>query len=234
MLGRNWVYDILMVEDEEELAKLLKLYLEKAGYTVQRAASGEEALACLRKQTVKMLLLDITLPGMDGFAVCREVRKTGSVPILIISARVGKEDQLNGFRLGADDYMEKPVDPDLLVAKISSLFARTYGVLAEKDYLYSGSIVIDKSARKVYKNNMPIELNIKEFDLLLLLAENPGKTLDKDFLFNQIWGADSVSENQTLTVHIKMLRNKIEENPKKPERIKTVWGVGYCYEEVAE
>lgn len=226
------MYDILMVEDESELADLLSVYIEKAGYTVGRAVSGEEALACLKNETVKMLLLDITLSGIDGFTVCREVRKTGSMPILIISARVGKEDQLNGFRLGADDYIEKPVEPDLLVAKINSLFARTYGALAEKDFLHSGNITIDKSARKVYKNKKPIELNVKEYELLLLLAENPGKTLDKDFIFNRIWGADSFSENQTLTVHIKMLRNKIEENPKKPERIKTVWGVGYCYEEI--
>ena len=179
-----------------------------------------------------MVLLDITLPGIDGFTVCKEVRKTGSVPILIISARIGKEDKLNGFRLGADDYIEKPVDPDLLIAKMDSLFARTYGVLTEKEILHSGNITIDKSARKVYKNEIPIELNVKEYELFLLLAQNPGKTLDKDFLFNRIWGADSFSENQTLTVHIKMLRNKIEDNPKKPVRIKTVWGVGYYYEEL--
>ncbi|MDE5824185.1 MAG: response regulator transcription factor [Lachnospiraceae bacterium] len=226
------MYDILMVEDEEELAKLLSVYIERAGYKVQRAASGEEALACLQKETAKLILLDITLPGMDGFAVCREMRKAGSMPILMISARVGKEDQLNGFRLGADDYIEKPVDPDLLMAKINSLFARIYGAMAEKDVLQSGSLMIDKSAHKVYKNKSLLELNVKEYELLLLLAENPGKTLDKDFLFNQIWGADSFSESQTLTVHINMLRNKIEENPKKPERIKTVWGVGYCYEEL--
>lgn len=226
------MYDILLVEDEEELAALLRIYMEKAGYTVQWALSGEAALGCLRGDTVRMLLLDITLPGMDGFAVCREVRKTGSIPILIISARVGKEDQLNGFRLGADDYIEKPVDPDLLVAKIGSLFARAYGAAVEKDVLYSGGLTIDKSARRVYRDKMPIDLNVKEYELLLLLAENPGKTLDKDFLFNRIWGADSFSENQTLTVHIKMLRNKIEEDPRKPARIRTVWGVGYCYEEV--
>lgn len=226
------MYDILMVEDEEELAELLSIYIERAGYKVQRAASGEEALTCLQKESAKLILLDVTLPGMDGFAVCREVRKTGSVPILIISARVGKEDQLNGFRLGADDYIEKPVDPDLLLAKINSLFARIYGAMAEKDVLQSGSLMIDRAAHKVYKNKSPLELNVKEYELLLLLAENPGKTLDKDFLFDQIWGADSFSENQTLTVHIKMLRNKIEEDPKKPERIKTVWGVGYRYEEL--
>lgn len=226
------MYDILMVEDEKELADLLRLYMEKAGYRVQWTPSGEEALSLLQKNTVKLLLLDITLSGIDGFAVCREVRRTGSTPILIISARVGKEDQLNGFRLGADDYIEKPVDPDLLVAKIGSLLARAYGVSRERDIVYSGDLMIDKPARKVYKNKAPIELNVKEYELLLLLVENSGKTLDKEFLFNHIWGADSFSENQTLTVHIKMLRNKIEDDPRKPAHIKTVWGVGYCYEEV--
>lgn len=226
------MYDILMVEDEVELADLLSLYIEKAGYTVQRAASGEAALACLQKGAVKMLLLDITLPGMDGFAVCREVRRTAGVPVLMISARVGKEDQLNGFRLGADDYIEKPVDPDLLVAKINALFARAYGDFTKNNLLISGDITIDQTARKVCKNKTPVELSVKEYELLLLLAQNPGKTLDKNFLFDRIWGADSFSENQTLTVHIKMLRNKIEDNPKEPTHIKTVWGVGYRYEEI--
>lgn len=139
---------------------------------------------------------------MDGFAVCREVRRCGSVPVLIISARVGKEDQLNGFRLGADDYIEKPVDLDLLAAKIGSLFARTYGALAQKDILHSGSLTIDKSARKVYRNKLPVELNVKEYELLLLLAENPGKTLDKDFLFNQIWGHNAYRQIGEKTVQI--------------------------------
>ncbi|MCX4295863.1 MAG: response regulator transcription factor [Lachnospiraceae bacterium] len=226
------VFDILMVEDEKELAKLLKIYIERANYTIQLVTSGEEALDFLKNNTVKMLLLDITLPNLDGFVVCREVRRMGSIPILIISARVSKEDQLNGFRLGADDYLEKPVDPDLLVAKINSLFTRVYGVHTEKEILYSGNLMIDKSARKVYKEKTLVELNAKEYELLLIMVENSGKTLDKDFLFYKIWGVDSFSENQTLTVHINMLCNKIEENPKKPLRIKTVWGIGYRYEEL--
>lgn len=226
------MYDILMVEDEKELANLLSIFIEKAGYTVHRAASGEEALACLEKEQAKLLLLDITLPGIDGFTVLREVRKVGSVPVLIISARVDKEDKLNGFQLGADDYIEKPVDADLLIAKIRSLLLRTYGTFSQKEMLVSGAITIDKSARKVFKDGNDVELNVKEYELLLLLAENPGKTLDKEYLFNKVWGIESFSENQTLTVHIKMLRNKIEDNPRKPVRIKTVWGVGYCYEEV--
>lgn len=226
------MYDILMVEDEKELANLLSIFIEKAGYTVLRAASGEEALACLEKEQAKLLLLDITLPGIDGFTVLREVRKVGSVPVLIISARVDKEDKLNGFQLGADDYIEKPVDTDLLIAKIRSLLLRTYGMFSQKDMLVSGGITIDKTAHKVFKNGKDVELNVKEYELLLLLAENPGKTLDKEYLFNKVWGMESFSENQTLTVHIKMLRDKIEDNPRKPVRIKTVWGVGYRYEEV--
>ena len=226
------MYDILMVEDENELANLLSIFFEKAGYTVLRAASGEEALAGLEKAQAILLLLDITLPGIDGFTVLREVRKVGSVPVLIISARVDKEDKLNGFQLGADDYIEKPVDADLLIAKIRSLLLRTYGTFSQKEMLVSGAITIDKSARKVFKDGNDVELNVKEYELLLLLAENPGKTLDKEYLFNKVWGIESFSENQTLTVHIKMLRNKIEDNPRKPVRIKTVWGVGYCYEEV--
>lgn len=226
------MYDILLAEDEKELAELLKIYIGKAGYTIYLAASGEEALACLKTHEVRLLLLDITLPGIDGFTVCSQVRKTAGIPILIISARVGKEDQLKGFRLGADDYIEKPVDPDLLVAKIDSVFARSYGDVVENSTISSGGLTIDKEAHKVYKNKVPVELNVKEYELLLLLVENAGKTLAKEFIFNRIWGADSFSGNQTLTVHIKMLRNKIEDDPKRPEHIKTVWGVGYCYEEI--
>lgn len=226
------MYDILLVEDEKELAGLLEIYIKKAGYTVYLAPSGEEALACLSRNGAKILLLDITLPGIDGFTVLSKVRKTADIPVVIISARVGKEDQLNGFRLGADDYIEKPIDPDLMVAKIHSVFFRSYGMLSENSTITSGDLTIDKAAHKVYKNGEPVALNVKEYELLLLLAENAGKTLDKDFLFNRIWGAESFSENQTLTVHIKMLRNKIEDDPKKPKHIKTVWGVGYCYEEI--
>ena len=128
--------------------------------------------------------------------------------------------------------MEKPVDPDLLTAKVRALIQRTYGARTETDYLVSGSLTIDRNSRKVYREGRAVELNAKEYELLLLLAENPGRTLHKEYLFDRIWGRESFSENQTLTVHIKMLRSKIEEDPRKPERIQTVWGVGYRYEEI--
>lgn len=224
--------DILLVEDNIELAELLQAFLKKEGYSVCHVASGEEAMTFLQVTKVKILLLDIMLPGMDGFAVCRKVREQGNVPILILSAKSDKTDKINGFQLGADDFMEKPVDPDLLVAKVKVLIQRFCRVEPPSDIQISGELTIDKIARKVFLKEVLLELNVKEYELLLLLAENPGKTLHKEYLFQQIWGAYSLSENQTLTVHIKMLRTKIEENPRQPQRIQTVWGVGYRYEEI--
>ena len=137
-------------------------------------------------------------------------------------------DKVDGLDLGADDYIEKPYDIDIMLAKIAGIFKRRYAV----DELTCGNIKINKLSRTVYKDNQPLDMTAKEFDLLLLLAENQGKTLTKEFLFNRIWGYDSFSEQQTLTVHIKWLRQKIEDDPKKPRKIQTVWGVGYQYESV--
>lgn len=223
--------DILLVEDNKELAKLIKTFLERDGYLVVVKESGEEAAVFFEDHKVKMILLDVMLPGMDGFGFCASIRKVSSVPIIIISARVDKEDQMNGFAQGADDYVEKPVDIDILKAKIDALMRRNYSLKQENELIHSGAVLIDKSAKQVFFHGKEIALTVKEQELLLLFAENPGKTLSKEYLFHQIWGVDSFSENQTLTVHIKMLRDKIEEEPSKPKRIKTVWGVGYRYEE---
>ena len=224
--------DILLVEDNKELAVLIRDFLNREGYSVCWAGSGKEALDYMEVQPVKMLLLDIMLPEMDGFAVCRAVRAKWNLPVLIMSARAGRDDKLTGYELGADDYMEKPVDAEILIAKVKALMQRAYGGRQESDLIVSGQISLDTSARQVYLNGRELELNVKEYELLLLFLENPGKTLRKEYIFAQIWGMDSLSENQTLTVHIKMLRSKIEDNPRPPGRIQTVWGVGYRYEEV--
>lgn len=224
--------DVLLVEDHVELAELITAFLQKEGCSVYHVTSGEDAMNYLQEQQVKVLLLDIMLPGMDGFAVCRAVREAGNVPILILSARGEKADKLTGFGLGADDYMEKPIDPEVLAVKIKALIERTYDKEASVSRLISGGITIDRDARQVFLDGDEVELNVKEYELLVLLVENAGRTLHKDFLFNQVWGADSFSENQTLTVHIKRLRSKIEANAKNPQRILTVWGVGYRYEKV--
>lgn len=225
-------HDVLLVEDNKELSELLQAFLLRDGYTVYPVATGEEALEYLGKYTVKVMVLDIMLPGMDGFAVCRTVREQGNLPVLIMSARSGRDDMLIGYELGADDYMEKPIDPEILSAKVRALIARAYRISREQSFLTSGGLTIYTDAHKVYLDEQLVELNAKEYELLLLFVKNPGKTLSKEYIFGQIWGMDSFSEEQTLTVHIKRLRTKIEENPRTPRRIVTVWGVGYRYEEV--
>lgn len=224
--------DILLVEDEMELAILMRDFLENHGYVVKWVSTGEEAVDYVTNHRVKLVLLDIMLPGIDGFSVCSSIREKGNIPILIISARIGREDKLNGFTLGADDYIEKPVDIDLLLAKIGAVLQRAYQVESEKELIVSGELTVDKIKRQVLLKGKPVELNTKEYELLLLLVRNPRKTLHKDYIFGEIWGADCFSENQTLTVHIKMLRKKLEQEPKNPQRIQTVWGVGYRYEEI--
>lgn len=217
--------DILIVEDNKELSTLLSDFLINEGYSIKQAETGEEALAIMKNKEVRLVLLDIILPGMDGFAVCRQIRETHNTPILILSARIDKEDKLNGLLLGADDYIEKPYDIDILLAKIKGIFKRRY----ETDIITANNLTLDKNSRRVFLNDEELYLTTKEFELLLLLMENEGQVLKKEFLFNKVWGFESFSEPQTLTVHIKWLRGKIEKDPKEPENIKTVWGVGYRF-----
>ncbi len=218
--------DILLAEDNEEMAGLLCDFLNADGYSVIHCTNGEEALAEFERNGARLVILDIMLPGIDGFAVCRKIRESSNTSIIIVSAKTEKDDMLNGIVSGADDYIEKPYDIDILLAKIKGIFLRRYN----SEILSVGFLKINKSRRSVFKNDTPLELTQKEFDLLCLLAENEGKTLNKDMIFNKIWGLDSFSEPQTLTVHIKWLRQKLEDDPKKPAHIITVWGVGYRYE----
>lgn len=218
--------DILLIEDNLEFQNLLKQLLLKRGFSVWTETSGEEALDYLKIHQVKLVIADIMLKNMDGFMVCQKIREENNIPILILSAKSEKEDQLLGFTLGADDYLSKPIDLDILLAKINVLLNRHYDKI-----LVSNSLKIDTEAYKVYLDDKLLELNAKEFTLLTLLVQNKGKTLHKQYIYNKIWG-DSFSEDQTLTVHIKMLRKKIEIDEKNPTRIKTVWGIGYRYEEI--
>ncbi len=218
--------DILVVEDNKELATLLCDFLRAENYVVSLAETGEKALLLYEQYGAKLIVLDIMLPGMDGFAVCKKICELGNTPIIIVSAKTEKDDKLNGLLLGADDYIEKPYDIDIMLAKIKGIFKRQYSL----DEITDGNLKLNKVTRTAYKENKPLELTAKEFDLLLLFLENKGKVLKKDFIFRQIWGSDSFSEPQTLTVHIKWLRQKIEEEPKNPKRILTVWGVGYQFQ----
>lgn len=218
--------DILIVEDNEELSSLLCDFLRAEDYTVSVADTGEKALMLYEKYGAKLVILDVLLPGIDGFAVCSKIRESSNTPILIVSARTEKEDKLNGLILGADDYIEKPYDIDILLAKIDGIFKRRYAV----DEITDNNITINRASRTVVKDGNRVEMTSKEFELLLMFLENKGKALTKEYIFDTIWGSESFSEQQTLTVHIKWLRQKIEEDPKNPQKIKTVWGVGYKYE----
>ena len=218
--------DILIVEDNKEIGSLLCDFLRKENYTVSVATTGEKALELYETYGARVIVLDIMLSGMDGFAVCSKIRETSNTHILIASAKVEKNDKLKGLNLGADDYIEKPYDVDILIAKINGIFKRKYG----QEEIVEGNIRLNTVKQWLYVDGQKKEVTEKEFELLKLLIENKNVTLKKEYLFNTVWGSDSESELQTLTVHIKWLREKIEENPKKPKHIITEWGVGYRFE----
>lgn len=218
--------DIIIVEDNKEIGTLLCEFLRKEKFTVSIAETGEKAIEIFEKYGAKLIILDISLPGIDGFAVCSKVRENSNAHIMIASARTDKDDMLKGLGLGADDYIEKPYDIDILLAKVRGVFKRKYAI----DELISDELRINTVTGAIYVNNNQIESTIKEYELLKFMMENKGVTLKKEYLFNTVWGSDSESELQTLTVHIKWLRQKIESDPKHPKHIITEWGVGYRFE----
>ncbi len=217
--------DILIVEDDKELADLLTDFLRDEGYTVTAVESGGRALELFEKYGAKLVVLDINLPDVNGFAVCSRLRENADTPILIVSARTDKEDKLNGLDLGADDYIEKPYDIDILIAKIKGIFKRRY----QHEILSADGVTLNLAERTAIVDGVDTELPAKEFDLLALLMENQGKALKKEYLFSSVWGSDSDSELQTLHVHINRLRQKLGDDPKNAKRLLTVWGVGYKF-----
>ncbi len=218
--------DILIVEDNREIATLLCDFLRKENYIVSVAQTGERGLELYEKYGAKLILLDIMLPGIDGFAVCSKIREDSNTHILIASAKQEKEDKLKGLNLGADDYVEKPYDIDILLAKIRGIFKRKYAV----EEIIEDNIKLNTVKHTLQVNGEFVNVTEKEFELLRLLIENRNVTLKKEYIFNTIWGSDSDSELQTLAVHIRWLREKIEEDSKKPKHIITEWGVGYRFE----
>ena len=203
--------DILIVEDNKELAEVLGDFLRAEGYIVSTALSAEHAVSMFERYGAKLVILDIMLPGADGFEALRRIRENDNTPVIIVSAKTEKDDKLNGLMLGADDYIEKPYDIDILMAKVRGIFKRRY----QTDSIVCGDLTLDRIKCTAKKKDRLLNLNTKEFALLLYLVENKGRAVSKDTLFNKIWGFDSESEQQTLTVHIKWLREKLEDNPKQ-------------------
>ena len=217
---------ILIVEDEIQLADALSEILKRNKYIVDTVYDGNDGLDSALTGIYDCILLDIMLPGIDGFAVCSKIRETSNTHILIASAKVDKSDKLKGLNLGADDYIEKPYDVDILIAKINGIFKRKYG----QEEVVEGNIKLNTVQKTIYVNGQKKDVTEKEFELLKLLIENKNVTMKKEYLFSSVWGSDSDSEIQTLAVHIKWLREKIEDEPKKPKHIITEWGVGYQFE----
>lgn len=218
--------DILIVEDNKEIGNLLQTFLKKNNYVVSIAENGEKALDFFDRYGARLVILDVMLPGLDGFSVCSKIRENSNAHILIASARTEKDDKLKGLNLGADDYIEKPFDIDILLAKINGIFKRKYA----QEIIIEGELKLNTVTETLLVEDKEVVCTSKEFELLKLFIENKGVTLKKEYIFSTIWGSDSESELQTLTVHIKWLREKIEKDPKKPKHISTVWGVGYRFE----
>ncbi len=217
--------DILIVEDDKELADLLTDFLREEGYVVSSVNSGERAVHLFERYGARLVVLDINLPDMNGFAICSKLRENTDTPILIVSSRTGREDKLNGYDLGADDYIEKPYDVDVLIAKIKGIFKRRY----QHDILSADGVTLNLADKTAVIDGKPVELPSKEFALLALLIENQGKVLKKSYLFRTVWGSDSDSELQTLHVHINRIRQKLGDDPKNAKRLLTIWGVGYKF-----
>ncbi|GAA0343179.1 response regulator transcription factor [Bacillus carboniphilus] len=225
---------ILIVEDERSIAELEKDYLEIDGFSVTIETHGQSGLERALREDFDLLILDVMLPGVDGFQICKQLRSEKDIPILIVTARKEDIDKIRGLGLGADDYMVKPFSPSELVARVKAHLAR-YERLVNRsgnsggDELRVGDLVIDRSSRRVFVEGAETVFTSKEFDLLVFLASNPNRVFSKDDLFERIWGIDSMGDISTVTVHIRKIREKIEKNPSDPEYIETVWGVGYRF-----
>lgn len=224
---------ILIIEDEVAIADLEKDYLELSGFEVEIENEGTTGLARALAEEFDLFILDLMLPGMDGFEICKQIREKKNTPILMVSAKKDDIDKIRGLGLGADDYVTKPFSPSELVARVKAHLARYERLigsnLVENDIVEIRGIKIDKTARRIWVNGEEKAFTTKEFDLLTFLAENPNHVFSKEELFRKIWDMESVGDIATVTVHIKKIREKIEMDTSKPQYIETIWGVGYRF-----
>ena len=218
---------ILVVDDESRMRKLVNDFLSKQGYEVIEAADGEEALDVYYKHDdIALIILDVMMPKMDGWMLCREIRKDSKVPIVMLTAKAEEHDELLGFDLGVDEYISKPFSPKILVARVDSILRRT-NKIGTADSIKAGNIVVDKSAHTVKVGEKMVELSFKEFELLTYFIENKGIALSRENILNNVWNYDYFGDARTIDTHVKKLRNKLGESG---NYIKTIWGMGYKFE----
>ena len=221
--------DILVIEDNEELGKLISDFLKREGYSVMWEQSAEKGLDLLGKAAFKMLLLDVMLPGMDGYEALQEIRRNQKLPVMMMSARTDEQSKVLGFEVGADDYIDKPFSFQVLGLKIKALMKRSYDLAEDRQLLTYGNITIDVASKKVYRDGEEIQITGKEYELLEYMMCHPEQILKKEKIFDEIWGVDCFSDVGSLNVHIRWLREKLEEDPRNPRLIRTVWRVGYQF-----
>lgn len=218
---------ILVVDDEARMRKLVRDFLVRSGYDVVEAGDGSQALDLFfEKKDIALVILDVMMPVMDGWAVCREIRGYSKVPIIMLTAKSEERDELMGFQLGVDEYISKPFSPKILVARVEAILRRT-NQLEQEQKLKSGGIVIDKAAHSVTIEGKPVELSYKEFELLSYFLENEGIALSREKILNNVWNYDYFGDARTIDTHVKKLRSKMGE---KGDLIKTIWGMGYKFE----
>ncbi|MBQ2288378.1 MAG: response regulator transcription factor [Lachnospiraceae bacterium] len=224
---------ILIIEDEVSIAELEKDYLELSGFEVDMEHNGDMGLEKALNTEYNLIILDLMLPGMDGFEICRRIREHKNIPVLMVSAKKEDIDKIRGLGMGADDYITKPFSPSELVARVKAHLVRYERLIGSavrsNEVIEIRGLKIDKTARRVYVNGEEKAFTTKEFDLLTFLAENPNHVFKKEELFNKIWDMESLGDIATVTVHIKKIREKIEFNTSKPQYIETIWGVGYRF-----
>lgn len=224
---------VLIIEDEVAIADLEKDYLELSGFTVEIENNGNRGLARALSEEFDMFILDLMLPGIDGFEICKKIREAKNTPILMVSAKKDDIDKIRGLGLGADDYITKPFSPSELVARVKAHLSRYERLInsnvQDNDIIEIRGLKVDKTARRVWVNDEEKQFTTKEFDLLTFLAQNPNRVYTKEELFSEIWALESVGDIATVTVHIKKIREKIEFNTAKPQYIETIWGVGYRF-----
>lgn len=225
---------ILVVDDEKEICELIRDYLQKEGFEIIIAYDGEQGMECYRKYNPLLIILDVMLPKLDGMEICRIVRSESMIPIIMLSAKKSDIDKILGLGFGADDYISKPFSPRVLVARVKAQIRR-YTILSSKnnysDHLLKyDDLEIDKKGYNVYVGGKRVDLAAKEFEVLLYLALHPHQVFTREQIFEKIWGYNDFGDISTITVHIRKIREKIEENPSNPKHIKTVWGVGYKFD----
>lgn len=222
--------EILIVDDDKDLSFIISEMLESYGFSVTCAVSCDEAFALLGERKFSLILLDINLPDGTGFDICSELRRASEVPVIFASARTGENDRISGFDIGGDDYLPKPYSMKELLSRVNALLRRAYGCSRQEKTVSFGGVCVNITARTVTRYGAPVSLSLREFDLLSYLCENKNTAIPKDKLLSEVWGAFCGVEPSTLAVHIRWLREKLEENPAEPRYIKTVYKVGYMLE----